>query len=92
MEGGSGDLMITGLGSLTLEEAMGGMKSPMLACKAGVSRLLPASRVSRREPDLPPFFRNRYRENEREVDRKYLPRSIQTLPGIARQATEDPAF
>jgi cell division protein FtsZ len=56
-------LMITGLGSLTLEEAMGGMKT----AKAGLqstceeAAVQPADPV-RREPDLPPFFRNRYRE------------------------------
>jgi cell division protein FtsZ len=56
-------LMITGLGSLTLEEAMGGMKT----AKAGLQNTCEEAAVQpadpvRRESDLPPFFRNRYRE------------------------------
>ena len=56
-------LMITGLGSLTLEEAMGGMKTakPGLQSKCEEAIIQPAG-PARREPDLPPFFRNRYRE------------------------------
>jgi cell division protein FtsZ len=56
-------LMITGLGSLTLEEAMGGMKTaqagPQSKCQEAVVQ---PSGPAQREPDLPPFFRNRYRE------------------------------
>ena len=56
-------LMITGLGSLTLEEAMGGMKTSKAGleskCEEAVAQ--PAG-PARRDTDLPPFFRNRYRE------------------------------
>jgi cell division protein FtsZ len=56
-------LMITGLGSLTLEEAMGGMKTSQAVSqsKCEEAAVQPAG-PARREPDLPPFFRNRYRE------------------------------
>ena len=56
-------LMITGLGSLTLEEAMGGMKTAKagLQIKCEEAMVQPAG-LMRHESDLPPFFRNRYRE------------------------------
>jgi cell division protein FtsZ len=56
-------LMITGLGALTLEEAMGVRKipkaSPQTLCEeAAVQTAIPVSS----DLELPPFFRNRYRE------------------------------
>jgi cell division protein FtsZ len=56
-------LMITGLGSLTLEEAMGGIKPAKASLQSTYvdAAVQPAESV-RRESDLPPFFRNRYRE------------------------------
>ena len=56
-------LMITGLGSLTLEEAMGGMKTAKagLQSKCEEAVVQPAD-PAQRDADLPPFFRNRYRE------------------------------
>jgi cell division protein FtsZ len=56
-------LMITGLGPLTLEEAMGGTKTAKagLQIKCEEAMVQPAVLI-RHEPDLPPFFRNRYRE------------------------------
>jgi len=56
-------LMVTGLGSLTLEEAMGGMKTAEADLRSKCEpAVVQASPSARREPDLPPFFRNRYRE------------------------------
>jgi cell division protein FtsZ len=56
-------LMITGLGSLTLEEAMGGMKTAKAALPGNCEQaVVQTATPARREPNLPPFFRNRYRE------------------------------
>jgi len=64
-------LMVTGLGSTTLEEAMGGMKydaqriaaRPSLTASAQREEVaLQPAAPARYEAELPPFFRNRYRE------------------------------
>lgn len=56
-------LMITGLGSMTLEEAMGGTKPTKAGQQSKCEEaVVQATGPARREPDLPPFFRNRYRE------------------------------
>jgi cell division protein FtsZ len=56
-------LMITGLGSLTLEEAMGGMKTAQAGLQSKCQEaVVQQPGPAQRETDLPPFFRNRYRE------------------------------
>jgi len=55
-------LMITGLGASTLEEAMSGMPTvkPVLEEETGAP-VMQGGSASRREWDLPPFFKNRMR-------------------------------
>jgi cell division protein FtsZ len=55
-------LMITGLGASTLEEAMSGMPTvkPVLE-EESAAPVMQGGSASRREWDLPPFFKNRMR-------------------------------
>ena len=55
-------LMITGLGSLTLEEALGIKSAKPALQKTCEEAVMQPVGAMRHEPDLPPFFRNRFRE------------------------------